>query len=140
MLKRLILLLTFFTCCKFVFAQGSGVAKKNYVKTNPNMLFCGKNDGFILLDSLKGTPVLSVPVPYTLISTTLILNGAGFSSPKIATLFSGPNSRSLRLDALGELLKQFTVGTKIAFLNIKIKKDKIIYDAPDMIFIVKDKL
>ncbi len=121
-------------------AQQKIIAKKNYVKTKPNMLFCGKNEGFILLDSLKGTPILSVPAPYTLISTSVIFGGAGFVSPRIGTLMNGPNSGNLHLTALTDLLKFCTDGTKIAFLEIKLKKDKIIYDAPDMIFIVKQKL
>jgi hypothetical protein len=109
--------------------------KKNYLKTKPNITFCGKTEGFVLLDSLLKVKNILKPTAYTLKSVSIYIGGGkGYSQPLIASVEG--NS----LSALAKIFKRCTEGTRIVFMNIKIAKGNIIYDAPDMNFTVKEKL
>jgi hypothetical protein len=138
MYKLLTLLFIFCITCLFSYAQEKvniTSTKKNYLKTKPYITFCGKTEGFVLLDSLLKVKSILMPEAYTLKSVSVYIGGGkGYSEPLIASLTE--NS----LIALTNIFKRCTEGTRIVLMNIKILKDKIIYDAPDMDFTVKDKL
>ena len=109
--------------------------KKNYLKIKPYITFCGKTEGFVFLDSLLKVENILMPAAYKLKSVSIYIGGGkGYSQPVIASVAG--NS----LSALTNIFKRCSEGTRIVFMNIKILKDNIIYDAPDMSFTIKEKL
>ena len=138
MCKLLTLLFIFCELSIFSFAQEKAIVasnKKVYLKTKPNITFCDKTEGYILLNSLLNAKNILMSNAYTLKSVSIYIGGGkGYSEPVIATLAG--NS----LSALTKIFKRCSEGTRIVFMNIKILKDNIIYDAPDINFIVKEKL
>jgi hypothetical protein len=138
MYKLLTLLFIFCITGLFPYAQEKAnitSTKKNYLKTKPYITFCGKTEGFVLLDSLLKVKSILMPDGLTLKSVSIYIGGGkGYSQPIIASLAG--NS----LSALTKMFNRCTEGTRIVLMNIKILKDKIIYDAPDMSFTIKEKL
>lgn len=138
MFKLLTLLFIFCELSIFSFAQEKTIVasnKKVYLKTKPNITFCGKTEGYILLDSLLNAKNILMPNTYTLKSVSIYIGGGkGYSEPVIVNLAG--NS----LSALTKIFKRCHEGTKIVFMNIKIENNKKIYDAPDMSFTIKEKL
>jgi hypothetical protein len=137
--KLLFFLFIFCFVSMFSFGQVKAIIKatnnKSYLKTKPNITFCGKTEGYVLLDSLLKAKNILMPDDMTLKSVSIYIGGGkGFLQPVIAS--TAGNS----LSALAKMFKRCTEGTRIVFMNIKILKDKIIYDAPDMNFTVKEKL
>jgi hypothetical protein len=138
MYKLLTFLFIFCAISIFSFAQEKAIVasnKKGYLKTKPNITFCGKTEGYVLLDSLLKAKNILMPDGYTLKSVSIYIGGGkGYSEPVIASLVG--NS----LSTLTKIFMRCKEGTRIVFMNIKIVKENIIYDAPDMNFTVKDKL
>jgi hypothetical protein len=138
MYKRLSFLFIFCVMSMFSFAQEKVMTasnKKNYLKNKPNITFCGKTEGYILLDSLLKVKNILMPDGYKLKSVSIYFGGGkGYSEPVIA------NIEGSSLGALDKIFKRCTEGTRIVFMNIRITKAGIIYDASDMNFTVKEKL
>jgi hypothetical protein len=147
MYKPLIFLFIFCAASIFCFAQeklivNKGVGKvlskqeknKEYLKQIPVTTFCGIDNGVILLDSLKKVNDFFIQPPYTLKSVSVYFGGTGFNQPIVASIFD------TGLSAFEDLFKRCKEGTRIAFINIKIVKANKLYDAPDMIFTIKEKL
>jgi hypothetical protein len=138
MYKRITFLFIFCLLSMFSFSQEKVVItlnKKNYLKTKPNITFCGKTEGYILLDSLLKVKNILMPDGYKLKSVSIYFGGGkGYSEPVIA------NIEGSSLGALDKIFKRCTEGTRIVFMNIKMLKGNIIYDAADMNFTVKEKL
>jgi hypothetical protein len=138
MFKRLIFLFLFCMSSIFSFAQEKVLItsnKKSYLKNRPNITFCGKREGSILLDSLLHAKAILVPDTYTLKSVTIYFGGGNGLSEAVMASLSGNN-----LSPLSSIIKRCKQGTKIFLVNIKIIKENTIYDAPDMSFTVKEKL
>jgi hypothetical protein len=139
MYKLWVFLFIFCFVSIFSFGQEKAIIKvtnsKSYLQTKPYITFCGKTEGFVLLDSLLKVKSILMPEAYTLKSVSIYIGGGKeYSQPVIASLAG--NS----LIVLTNIFKRCSEGTRIVFMNIKILKDNIIYDAPDMNFIVKEKL
>ena len=142
--KHILLITLFFSICFFCKAQENkyryNPLKKNWVKTMPNITFCGKTEGIILLDSLSAESIISISPPYTFHSLSVYFGGSGFANP-ILTGFIGTTSKELitfyKISPLKDLIKKCNSGTKIVLTNIIVIKDKLIYDALDVTYIVK---
>ncbi len=138
MYKLLTFLFIFCEISTFSFAQEKAIIasnKKVYLKTKPNITFCGKTEGYVLLDSLLKAKNILMPDDLTIKSISIYIGGGkGYSEPVIANLTG--NS----LSALTNIFKRCSEGTRVVFMNIKMLKGNIIYDTPDMNFTVKEKL
>jgi hypothetical protein len=143
MYKLLTLLFIFCIIGLFSYAQenksGYGLPKKNWVKTKPIIIFCGKESGEILLDSISVESIISVKSPYSFHSLSIVFGGAGFVNPILVGYGSSSKDKITfyKLSSFKDLLKKSKAGTKIGLTNIQVIKDKTIYDAPDVTYIVK---
>ena len=118
--------------------SGYGLSKKNWVKKIPFITFCGKERGKVLLDSISVQSIITIENPYTFQSLSIIFGGAGFLSPIIVGygVSKKDNVTFFKLDSFQDIIKKCQAGTKITLTNIKVSKDKIIYDVPDVTYIV----
>jgi hypothetical protein len=147
MAKHILLSFLFLMLCFFSNAQqiksGYGLQKKNWAKTKATIIFCGKEEGFVLLDSLLLKPTIFVAPPYFLNSLSFNFSGSGWVNPFLTGLMlsnSSINSNTVDLKFVKKAFDKCKDGTKIGLVNIKVKKDNIIYDVPDIIFTVKENL
>jgi hypothetical protein len=119
--------------------SGYGFPQKNWVKTKPIIIFCGKESGEIPLDSISLESIISVNSPYSFHSLSIVFGGAGFVSPILVGYGSSSKDKITfyKLSSFKELLKKCRAGTKIGLTNIQVIKDRTIYDAPDVTYTVK---
>ncbi len=142
MAKIIFLSPLFIMICFFSNAQQNkyynGLSKKNWVKTKPFITFCGKEAGAVLLDSISVKSLITIKNPYTFRGLSINFGGVGFQSP-ILVGYGASTKESItfyKVSPFQEIIKKCQIGTKITLTNIKVFKDKIIYDVPDVTYIV----
>ena len=115
-----------------------GLPKKNWVKTKPFITFCGKEGGEVLLDSISVESIITIKSLYTFQRLSINFGGAGFLSLVLAGYLPSTkdNVTFFKLSSFRDLIKKCQAGTKITLINIQVVKDKIIYDVPDVTYIV----
>ena len=145
MAKIIFLSSLFIMFCFFSNAQKNkyynDLSKKNWVKTKPFITFCGKEAGVVLLDSISEKSLITIQSPFTFHSLSINFGGAGFQSPILVGYGSSTkdNITFYKLSPFQDLIKKLQTGTKITLTNIQVLKDKIIYDVPDVSYIVNKK-
>ena len=119
--------------------SGYRLPKKNWVKTKPFITFCGKEGGEISLGLISVDSLITIKSPYSFRCLSIVLGGAGFLNP-ILIGYSAAIKDTVtfyKLFSFQDLIKKSQAGTKITLTNIQVFKDKIIYDVPDVTYIVK---
>ena len=119
--------------------SGYRLPKKNWVKTKPYITFCGNERGEISLDSISVESLITIKSPYSFRCLSIVIGGAGFLNPILVGYSAAIKDTvtSYKLFSLKDLIKKCQAGTKITLTNIQVFKDKIIYDVPDVAYIVK---
>ena len=119
--------------------SGNGLPKKNWVKTKPYITFCGKEGGAVLLDSISQESLITIKSPYSFQQLSVMFSGVGFLNPILVGYSAAIKDTvtSYKLSSFQDVIKKCRSGTKITLTDIQVFKDKIIYDVPDVAYIVK---
>ena len=145
MMARFVSLFFFFLMsCFFSNAQenksGNGLPKKNWVKTKPYITFCGKEGGAVLLDSISQESLITIKSPYSFQQLSVMFSGVGFLNPRLIGFVASTSKNIIThypLSSFQDVIKKCRSGTTITLTDIQVFKDKIIYDVPDVAYIVK---